>query len=52
MLKEPKLPRKLKRGDGTAAKADGAECLTGIGVTGRTGLKDVSVKKPGRITGI
>lgn len=38
MTKEPKL----KWGDRTAAKADGAEYLTGIGLAG---LKDM--KKPG-----
>lgn len=41
MTEEPKLPRKLKRGDRTAAKADEAEYPTGIGLAGCTGLKDV-----------
>lgn len=41
MIKEPKLPHRLERGDRTAAKVGEAECLTGIGAAGYTGLKDV-----------
>ena len=43
MTKEPKLPRKLKRGDRTAAKVEEAEYLIGIGVVGYTSLKDVII---------
>lgn len=42
MTEEPKP----KWGDRTAAGADGAEYLTGIGVAGYTGLKDVFMEKP------
>ena len=41
MINEPKLPHKLRWGDRTAARADGAEYLAGIGSAGYTGLKDV-----------
>lgn len=41
MVKEPKLPHKLKWGNRTAARADEAEYLIGIGVVGYTSLKDV-----------
>lgn len=43
MIKEPKLPHKLKWGDRTAARADEAEYLIGIGLVGCTGLKDVVI---------
>ena len=43
MIKEPKLPHKLKRGDRTAARADEVEYLIGIRVVGYTGLKDVTI---------
>lgn len=43
MTEEPKLPHKLKRGDRTAARVDGAECLTGVRVVGYTSLKDVII---------
>lgn len=43
MTKEPKLPHKLKWGDRTAAKVDGAEYLIGIRVVGYTCLKDVII---------
>lgn len=43
MIKEPKLPHKLKWGDRTAARAGEAEYLTGIGVAGYTSLKDVII---------
>lgn len=41
MIKEPKLPHKLKWGDRTAARVDEADYLTGIGAAGCTSLKDV-----------
>lgn len=41
MIKEPKLPHKLKWGDRTAARADEVEYLIGIGLAGYTSLKDV-----------
>lgn len=41
MTEEPKLPHRLKWGNRTAAKADEAGCLTGIGSAGCTGIKDV-----------
>lgn len=40
-MKEPKLPYKLKWGDGTAARVDGVDYLIGIRVVGYTSLKDV-----------
>lgn len=43
MTEEPELPRKLRRGDRTAARAGETECLTGVGVSGYTGLKDVPI---------
>lgn len=43
MIKEPKLPHKLKGGDRTAARVDEAEYLIGIGVVGYTGLKGVPI---------
>lgn len=43
MTGEPKLPHKPKRGDRTAAGADEAECLAGIGVAGYTGPKDAAI---------
>lgn len=43
MIKEPKLPYKLKWGDRTAAKVYEAEYLIGIRVVGYTSLKDVII---------
>lgn len=43
MTKEPKLPHKLKWGDGTAARVDEVDYITGIGVVGYTSLKDVII---------
>ena len=43
MIKEPKLPHKLKWGDRTAARVDEVEYLIGIRVVGYTGLKDVLI---------
>ena len=43
MTKEPKLPHKLKWGDRTAARVDGAEYLIGIRVVGYTCIKDVII---------
>lgn len=43
MIKEPKLPHKLKWGDRTAARVDEAEYLIGIRVVGYAGLKDVII---------
>lgn len=43
MIKEPRLPHKLKRGGRTAARADEAGYLIGIGVAGYTSLKDVII---------
>lgn len=43
MVKEPRLPHKLKWGDRTAAKVDGVEYLIGIRVVGYTSLKDVII---------
>ena len=40
-MKEPKLPYKLKWGDGTAARVDEVEYLIGIRVVGYTCLKGV-----------
>lgn len=39
MIKEPKLPHKLKGGDRAAARVDGVEYLIGIRVVGYTSLK-------------
>lgn len=41
MIKEPKLPHKLKWGDRTAAKVDEVDYLIGIRLVGYTSLKDV-----------
>lgn len=41
MIKEPKLPHKLKWGDRTAARVDEVEYPIGIKVVGYTSLKDV-----------
>ena len=43
MIKEPRLPHKLKWGDRTAARADEVEYLIGIRVVGYTSLKDVPI---------
>lgn len=43
MIKEPKLPHKLKWGDRTAARVDEVEYLIGIRVVGYTSLKDVLI---------
>lgn len=43
MIKEPKLPYKLKWGDRTAARVDEVEYLIGIRVVGYTSLKDVII---------
>ena len=43
MTKEPKLPRKLKWGDRTAALVDEVGYLIGIRVVGYTSLKDVII---------
>lgn len=43
MIREPKLPHKLKWGDRTAARVDGAGYLTGIRLVGYTSLKDVII---------
>ena len=43
MIKEPKLPHRLKWGDRTAAKVDEVEYLIGIRVVGYTSLKDVII---------
>lgn len=43
MIKEPKLPYKLKWGDRTAARVDEVEYLIGIRVAGYTSLKDVII---------
>lgn len=43
MIKEPKLPHRLKWGDRMAAKVDEAEYLIGIRVVGFTNLKDVLI---------
>lgn len=43
MIKEPKLPHKLKWGDRTAARVDEVEYLIGIRLVGYTGLKDVLI---------
>lgn len=42
-MKEPKLPHRLKWGDRTAARVDEVDYLTGIGLVGCTGLKDVTL---------
>lgn len=50
MVKEPKLPHKLKWGDRTAAWVDEVECFIGIRVVGYTSLKDVIiVEVPGSV---
>ena len=41
MIKEPKLPHKLKWGDRTTARVDEVKYLIGIRVVGYTSLKDV-----------
>ena len=43
MIKEPKLPHKLKWGDRTAAKVDEVKYLIGIILVGYTSLKDVII---------
>lgn len=43
MIKETRLPHKLKWGDRTAARVDEVEYLIGIGVAGYTSLKDVII---------
>lgn len=43
MIKEPRLPHKLKWGDRTAAKVDEVEYLIGIRLVGYTSLKDVII---------
>ena len=43
MIKEPKLPHKLKWGDRTAAMVDEVGYLIGIRVVGYTSLKDVII---------
>ena len=43
MIKETKLPHKLKWGDRTAARVDEVEYLIGIRVVGYTSLKDVLI---------
>jgi len=43
MIKEPKLPHKLKWGDRTAARVDEVEYLIGIRLVGYTSLKDVII---------
>ena len=43
MIKEPKLPHKLKWGDRTAAVADEVGYLIGIRLVGYTSLKDVII---------
>lgn len=43
MIKEPKLPHKLKWGDRTAARVDEVGYLIGIRVVGYTSLKDVII---------
>ena len=43
MIKGPKLPHKLERGDRTAARVDEAGYLIGIRVAGCTSLKDVII---------
>ena len=43
MIKEPKLPRKLKWGDRTAARVDEVGYLIGIRLVGYTSLKDVII---------
>lgn len=43
MIKEPKLPHKLKWGDRTAARVSQVEYLIGIRLVGYTSLKDVII---------
>ena len=43
MIKEPKLPHKLKWGDKTAAVVDEVGYLIGIRIVGYTSLKDVII---------
>ena len=43
MIKEPKLPHKLKWGDRTAARVDEVGYPIGIRVVGYTSLKDVII---------
>lgn len=50
MIKEPKLPHKLKWGDRTAAWVDEVGYFIGIRVVGYTSLKDVIiVEVPGSV---
>lgn len=43
MIKEPKLPHKLKWGNRTVTRVDEVEYLIGIRVVGYTSLKDVII---------
>ena len=43
MIKEPKLPHKLKWGDRTTARVDEVDYLIGIRLVGYTSLKDVII---------
>ena len=43
MIKETKLPHKLKWGDRTAARVDEVEYLIGIRLVGYTSIKDVII---------
>lgn len=43
MIKEPKLPHKLKWGNWTAAKVDDVEYLISVRLVGYTNLKDVII---------
>lgn len=43
MIKEPKLPHRLKWGDRAAAVVDEVGYLTGIRIVGYTSLKDVII---------
>ena len=43
MIKEPKLPHKLKWGDRTTAKVDEVDYLIGIRVVGYTCIEDVII---------
>lgn len=43
MIKEPKLPHRLKWGDRTTARVDEVGYLIGIRVVGYTSLKDVII---------
>lgn len=43
MIKEPKLPHKLKWGNRTAARVDEVEYLIGIRLVGYTDIRDVLI---------